>query len=48
MKPYDLEVALTRLAEGLEMALKSKRGTLMTPFRLGAWGTGEQRYHSLR
>lgn len=35
-KSYDLEEALARLAEGLEMAFKRRRSTLMTPLRFGA------------
>lgn len=40
MNSDDSKIPLTRLAEDLEMACGSKRGTLMTPFRFGAWGTG--------
>ena len=37
----NLKVALTRLAEGLEMAFKNKKSTSRTPFRFGAWGLGK-------
>ena len=36
----NLKVALTRLAEGLEMAFKNKKSTSRTPFRFGACGNG--------
>lgn len=39
MNSDDLNVALTRLAEDLEMSFESKRSTLRTSFRFLAWGT---------
>lgn len=39
MNSDDLKVALTRLAEDLEMSFESKRSTLRTSFRFLAWGT---------